>query len=144
MAKLRLVSERDPDPADLETVRQGLYRFNMQRMNEWHYLDIAIFLRDEANAVQGGLLGTVWSGWFHVEFLWIADEHQRQGYGDQLLRAAEAEARAYGATHAYLETFSFQARGFYERYGYQVAGQLNDYPPGQTYYFLSKSFDDKE
>lgn len=144
MAELRLVSEREPNPADLETVKQGLYRFNMRAMNEWHFLDIAIFLRDDANAVQGGLLGTVWSGWFHLEFLWIADAYRHLGYGDQLIHSAEAEARAYGASHAYVETFSFQARPFYERHGFRVVGEIDNYPPGQTYYLLSKTLTDED
>lgn len=142
MQTLRLVSEREPDPADLEAVRQGLYAFNMRTLNDWRFLDIAIFLRDADDSVQGGILGGVWGGWFHIEILWIADAYRHSGYGDQLIRAAEAEARAFGSTSAYVETFSFQARPFYERHGYRVVGALDDYPPGQTYYFLSKSLED--
>jgi GNAT superfamily N-acetyltransferase len=143
MNSLRLVSEREPSPVDLEVVRQGLYAFNMRTMHDDRFLDIAIFLRDEANAVQGGLLGAVWAGWFHLEFLWIAEAYRHLSYGDQLIHAAEAEARAFGGTSAYVETFSFQARPFYERHGFQVVGAINNYPPGQTYYLLSKSLIDE-
>ncbi|MBI1257117.1 MAG: hypothetical protein GC204_06575, partial [Chloroflexi bacterium] len=76
MNALRLVSEREPKPADLEVVKQGIYTFNMRTMHEERFLDIAIFLRDEADAVQGGLLGTVWANWFHLEFLWIAEAYR--------------------------------------------------------------------
>ena len=143
MSEVRLVSEQNPDPADVEQVRQGLYRFNMQTMNEWEFLDITILLRDDTNAVQGGIIGSVWSGWLHVEFLWIADAYRHRGYGDQLIAAAEAEARAFGGTSAYVETFSFQARPFYERHGFRVVGEIKDYPPGQTYYLLAKSLTDE-
>lgn len=143
MNSLRLVSEREPNPADLEVVKQGLYSFNMRTMNEERFLDISIFLRDATNAIQGGILGTVWADWFHLEFLWIAESYRHQGYGDQLIEAAEAEARAFGSKSAYLETFSFQARPFYERHGFQVVGAINNYPPGQTYYLLSKSLTDE-
>ncbi|MEO8396104.1 MAG: GNAT family N-acetyltransferase [Chloroflexota bacterium] len=143
MNTLRLVSERDPNPADVEIVKWGLYNFNMRTMNDERFLDIAIFLRDEANAVQGGILGSVWATWFHLEFLWIAEAYRHQNYGDQLMQAAEAEALAFGATSIYLETHSFQARPFYERHGFQVVGEIEDYPPGQTYYLLSKSLTEK-
>ena len=69
----------------------------MRAMNDWRFLDIAIFLRDDEDGVQGGILGGVWAGWFHIEFLWIADAYRHPGYGDQLIHAAEAEARAFGA-----------------------------------------------
>jgi hypothetical protein len=39
-----------------------------------------------------------------------------------------------------LDTYSFQARGFYERLGYAVFGTLDDYPPGQSRIFLHKAF----
>jgi hypothetical protein len=40
-----------------------------------------------------------------------------------------------------LETFSFQARGFYEKCGYKVVGQLDDCPPGQRFYWMYKALD---
>jgi ribosomal protein S18 acetylase RimI-like enzyme len=143
MNALRLVSERNPTPADLEVVVEGVNWFNMRAMHDERFLDISIFLRDDSNAVQGGLLGVVWGGWFHLDYLWIAEAYRHHRYGDQLVHAAEAEARAFGGTSAYLETFSFQARPFYERHGFQVVGEIHDYPPGQTYYMMSKSLIEK-
>jgi hypothetical protein len=37
-----------------------------------------------------------------------------------------------------LDTFSFQARGFYEKLGYCVFGTLDDYPPGHSRFYLTK------
>ena len=54
------------------------------------------------------------------------------------MRAAEAEAVAAGCTDAVLDTFSFQARGFYERHGYEVYATLEGYPPGHQQLFLHK------
>jgi hypothetical protein len=54
------------------------------------------------------------------------------------LSAAEAEAVAAGCTDAVLDTFSFQARGFYERHGYHVYATLEGYPPGYRQLFLHK------
>jgi len=43
-----------------------------------------------------------------------------------------------GAQHSFLTTFAFQARGFYEKHGYTVAGTLEDYPPGSAYFWMRK------
>jgi len=37
-----------------------------------------------------------------------------------------------------LDTFEFQARGFYERIGSTCFGELNDYPVGSARYFMRK------
>jgi hypothetical protein len=53
---------------------------------------------------------------------------------------AEAEAIERGCQGAWLDTFSFQARGFYEQIGYTVFGSIEDYPSGHSRFFLKKSF----
>jgi hypothetical protein len=53
---------------------------------------------------------------------------------------AETEVKSRGCSHAFLSTYSFRARGFYEKFGYRVVGQLDDYPPGQSYYWMRKNF----
>ena len=50
---------------------------------------------------------------------------------------AEALARERGCHSAWLDTFSFQARGFYEKLGYQEFGRL-DYPPDHYKHFMRK------
>jgi len=61
-----------------------------------------------------------------------------------LLRATEDEGRRLGSHSAYLDTFSFQARPFYERHGYEVFGTLEDFPVGQQRYFLRKALVQKD
>ncbi|KTT27182.1 hypothetical protein SB14R_00535 [Pseudomonas oryzihabitans] len=71
----------------------------------------------DATGVIAGLLGKVfWQG-LEIEVLWVAEAHRRVGLGQRLLQRAEAEARALGATVAYLRTA--QAADFYERCGYR-------------------------
>ena len=51
---------------------------------------------------------------------------------------AEDEARQRGAKNAYLDTFSFQVPDFYKQHGYEVFGELPDFPPGHQRYFMKK------
>ena len=66
---------------------------------------------------------------------------RRRGVGTALLRRAEAEAAGRGCLGAMLDTFSFQARPFYETQGYRVAGELSDFPPGHSLYVMQKRLD---
>lgn len=103
-------------------------------------LPLDVYLTDASGQVVGGLVGfTVW-GWLYVDNLWLDAPLRKRGFGTRLMQAAEVAARRRGCTHAHLRTFSFQARGFYEKLGYRVIGQLDDYPPGASFYWLRKDF----
>lgn len=39
-----------------------------------------------------------------------------------------------------METWDFQAKGFYEKNGYTVFAEIKDCPPGTICYFLKKEF----
>lgn len=70
--------------------------------------------------------------------MWIKEELRGHGYGERMLAKLENEARNRGVGYIYLNTFSFQAPGFYQKYGYQVFGKLSNFPAGQQRYFLTK------
>jgi GNAT superfamily N-acetyltransferase len=138
---MRITLEETIDPALVAEIRERLAEYNIGITGDSRYRDLHVILRDDAGALKGGLLAELWGGWMHLAFLWVAEEARRQGYGSQLVATAEAEARAFGCRGAYLETFSFQARPFYERHGYTVMASLPDFPAGHTYYFLRKFFE---
>ena len=61
------------------------------------------------------------------------------GHGRRVMLALEQAARERGCTHAHLDTFSYQARPFYEKLGYEVFSTLDDYPLGHRRFFLKKA-----
>ncbi len=130
----------DPDPTDedIRTVKRHLMAFNDQHAEREHYERLVLFVRDDAEEIVGGLLGYTHWRWLFVQNLWVAESLRGLGYGQKLMELAEQEAHKRGCEHAYLDTFDFQARGFYEKLGYELFGQLEDYPPGHTKYFLQK------
>ena len=97
---------------------------------------------DGANgAVAGGLYGTVAYDWLIIELLFVPGELRALGLGSQLVGEAEDLARRRGCIGAWVDTFSFQARGFYENLGYSLAGTIPDHPVGGARYFMSKRWD---
>ena len=77
-------------------------------------------------------------GWLFVEYLWVSEELRSKGVGRELMGRAEALAIERGCHSAWLDTFSFQARGFYEKLGYEEFGRL-DYPPSHHRHFMRKA-----
>ena len=141
MTNPSIVSEPQAESADATFVRESLALYNVGFTGYSYYSPLAIFLKDERGAVLGGALGHVWGGWLDLDALWVSELFRGQGYGAKLLGAAEDEARAQGCHGVYLTTFSFQARPFYEKFGYEVVANIADYPKGHSYYVLKKALE---
>jgi GNAT superfamily N-acetyltransferase len=99
-----------------------------------------LIVRDDNDQIVAGLSAATYWTCLDIDQLWVREDLRKLGYGRQLLALAEQVARDRACTFAWLSTFSFQARTFYEKYGYYVIGQLNDCPPGATYFWLRKDF----
>lgn len=134
----QIVSMDKPDDAAWSAIGGGLHHYNEQQAGDNQFQYLCFVLRSPEQAIAGGLIGEVHWGWLYINLLYLKDELRGQGYGHRLLTLAEDAARQRGATNAYLDTFSFQALDFYRQHGYQVFGELPDFPPGHQRYYLTK------
>jgi GNAT superfamily N-acetyltransferase len=142
---MKRVSIRSVDglgPEDRDTIIDGLVTYNAAHGARWSGRELSVVARDDTGAVIGGLLGETGLGWLFVGALWVAESRRGGGIGSALLAEAEQEARRRECVGVYLDTYSFQARPFYERLGYQLFGTLPDCPPGAVKYYLYKRFDE--
>lgn len=147
-ANLQFVVTHEGDEVHRALIRKQLKSYNdtvspphrEARRSGTDPLDV--YIRNESGQLVGGLVGSTYWGWFLIEDVWVAEALRGEGLGRHLMALAEEEARQRGCDHAWLRTFSFQSRGFYEKLGFCVVGQLDDYPPGQTFYWMQKDFDE--
>jgi GNAT superfamily N-acetyltransferase len=116
----------------------GISDYNEQEGGESHSQLLCYVLQAPDEEVVGGVIGETHWDWLYVNLMWIRGDLRGQGYGQRLLELAENEARKRGAKHAYLDTFSFQAPEFYKKSGYQVFGELEDFPAGHQRYYMAK------
>lgn len=139
MSEIRIVS----DPHASETLKQvvvdHLDAYNIGVTGLIEYSPVNLFLRGEGDEILGGLLGGIWGGVLYVRILWVAQALRGQGHGRRLLDTAERRAVERGCRYAFLDTFSFQAPGFYEKVGYEVYARADDWPVGHAHCFLRKS-----
>ena len=126
---------------ELRALDERLEAFNVQQTGIDDIRPLGIAIRDETGRLLGGLKGATSLGWLYVSVLWMEEDSRGHGLGTELLRRAESEAASRGCRAACLTSFSFQAPGFYLRQGYRIFGQLEDYPEGETMYFLTKLLD---
>jgi GNAT superfamily N-acetyltransferase len=128
-----------PDEASRNGILGPLVAYNQSKTGRSDIRPLIIALDDSQGQVIGGLWGRTAYDWLFVELLFVPDSLRGRGIGTDLMKRAEAEALARGCHSAWLDTFEFQARGFYERLGYTCFGELSDYPAGARRYFMKKA-----
>jgi GNAT superfamily N-acetyltransferase len=134
-----IVLTESPSAADREAVLKGLLAFNDAATGPTGWRPLAVLVKDPATGqTLGGLTGASFHGWLFIELLWLPEPLRRAGLGARLMRQAEAEATRRGCLGVWLDTYSFQARGFYEKLGYTLFGTLDDAPPGHQRFYLQK------
>jgi GNAT superfamily N-acetyltransferase len=129
-----------PDPAVARAVHGLLLAFNNTASGyEFDGQALVISVTDhDTGEIVGGLWGSTSYGYLHIDMLIVPESLRGTGLGTRMMQQAEDEAIRRGCHGSYLDTFDFQARGFYERIGYTVFGAIEDTPPGHTRFFLRK------
>jgi ribosomal protein S18 acetylase RimI-like enzyme len=134
-----LTVEEHPTPADVEFLSDRLHEHNVSQTGVAFGGELAIYVRDDAGQIAAGIYGWTWADWLEIRYLWVREDRRRKGLGRTLLLAAEREAIARGSRYVVLDSYSFQAPGFYQKLGYQVFGKLTDFPgPHQRYYLWKR------
>ncbi len=134
----KIVMDPFASQATKDFIQNGVDNYNIAVTGHAPYYPIGFYAIDSDNSVLGGLMGQIWAHWLHVGTLWVDERVRRRGLATSLMAAAERYAIAKGCTNAFLETFSFQARPFYEKLGYKVFGTLEGYPEGHRQFYMSK------
>ena len=133
--ELQIVSVEEPPWA---IIGGGINSYNAQQAGDDNAQQVSLVLQSPDGKVVGGVIGVIYWDWFSLELMWMEEEYRGQGYGHRLLTLAEEEAGKRGARHVHLDTFSFQGLGFYEKHGYEVFGELQDFPAGHQRYYMRK------
>jgi predicted enzyme related to lactoylglutathione lyase/GNAT superfamily N-acetyltransferase len=136
---LTLVVEDDPSEIDVHTIAQGLTQHALPVIHVPGFRPVGVFARDARGTLVAGVFGLLNWNWLYVSLFWVGEPLRRSGLGCRLLTELERVAVERGCTHAHLDTFSYQARPFYEKQGYEVFGVLDEYPPGHKRFFMKKT-----
>lgn len=138
--KIEVTSE--PKKEALKVLSKGIQKYNQGFIPDEVVFEedckFAVFAKDEDNKVLGGIRACAYWNYCIIELLWISEEARGMRIGSQLMLAAEQYARKKGFEYVRTETLSFQALPFYQKQGYTVFGELDDYPKGHKTFCLVK------
>jgi GNAT superfamily N-acetyltransferase len=133
-----IVITEDGRNEDREAIWRPLIAYNTSHAPNPDYRMLGLLIKDDRGETLGGLWGRSAYEWLFVELLFVPEAMRGTGLGTRLMLQAEEVALARGCRGMWLDTFSFQARGFYEKLGFSVFGELKDRPRGGSQFWLQK------
>ena len=128
-----------PSEEDKKEIYQGLLEYNLARIENKNVRELGVYMEDESGKKIGGLTGETHGNWLEVEYLWVDEAHRGQDIGTQLMKKAEDIAISRGCKYSFLNTFGFQAKGFYLKLGYNEVFTLEEYPLTGKRHYLTKT-----
>jgi GNAT superfamily N-acetyltransferase len=135
-AAIRLVAQ--PDPAIVARLADEITAFNFATTGIHDGREFGAAIHDDEGGLAAGVHGWTWGGTCWIERLWVSASHRRQGLGSRLLAAVQSEARDRGCTQLALTTHTFQAPDFYRRHGFEIVGEVPQYPAGHAYFLMRR------
>lgn len=103
---------------------------------------LKIFAFAEDRTFIGGLFGTPQFSWLKIDTMATRKDRRGKGVGKALLARAEEVAKERGCRYAYTDTMEYQAPSFYQKAGYKIAGELDNWDShGQKKFFFTKELE---
>ena len=135
---MRIVAERSTKTGIFGKLWKGLIRYNLQQAGPFHYSRVALCARDDKGKLLGGLILVSYWRESYIELLWLSAKARGSGIGTRLIKEAEKRAQKRRSRLIHLNTYSFQAPGFYEKQGYKRFGGMSGSPKGESRHFYVK------
>jgi RimJ/RimL family protein N-acetyltransferase len=82
--------------------------------------------------------GSIYYGCMHIDTIFVDESLRGKGYGRELMDKAENLARDKGCSFITITTMDWEARGFYEKLGYQFEYERGGYMNDAVLYGLKK------
>ena len=127
---------------DAEYICDKLVEYNLSQVPRTQQLDFVYINKkivDENNEIIAGCLAKMYC-WkvIYIDILWVDEKYRKCGLGKRLLTEIEKIAKEEDCSLIHLDTFDFQAKDFYIKYGYEIFGVLEDCPENHCRYYLKK------
>lgn len=135
--KISIIKDNKPTPSNDQILQDGIVDFNMDTLGE-RPDRFSIYLKDENNIIHGGAVVWAHKKSIYVDILWMDESLRGQKYGTKIMQAVEEEGKKRGCKYSTVDTYSFQAKDFYLKNGYQIIGEVKNHLFHHTKIFFRK------
>ena len=134
--KIRITN--DGAEKDINEIYTLIKDYNLSHREPSENVPLGIYYENDQGEKQAGLVGETFGNWLCIHYLFVAEQLRGQGVGKKLIESAEETAKKRGSKYAFVDTFSFQAPGFYEKLGFKEVFALKNYPYTEARYYYTK------
>lgn len=134
--EVEIYTSNSQDDPIVEIILKNLIDYNSSQVVR-DAKPFVVALKQDGKILGGAECISTWD-WMHVKLLWVEESERKQGYGTKLLKLIETEAVERDCSGIHLDTFSFQAKEFYLKFGFTIFGEIKDHPKGHDRYYLKK------
>ena len=136
---MKLIYNDNPTQKDKKYLDDKLMGFNGYKINGYAFNNFLYKITDESGSIIAGVDCIFGGGWLEIISLWVSEQNRKKRIGEKLLYEAEKTAKNKGCHGSYLYTYSFQARAFYEKKGYEIFGVLENYYKTHSKLYMKKN-----
>ncbi|MCG8372331.1 MAG: GNAT family N-acetyltransferase [Balneolales bacterium] len=136
--KLNFFSKENPPAEEVDLLRAALRAYNISAAGQKEYSNLMFSVFTEKKEFVGGVFGNIAWEWLHIDLLWVHPHYRGNDIGTKLMDMIEEAAKKKTIFRFRLNTATFQALEFYQKRGYEIAGEIEDMPPGHSTFFLKK------
>ena len=134
--KIEILDE--PEQALIDFLDMKIAEFNWANWEVSERKPLAIQIKDDKGNVIAGSSARTFGNWLLINTLWVDESLRGNQVGAKILNELENTAKTRGCTLSMLDTLNFQAKPFYEKYGYITKWVQEDYPKTGCKYFMVK------
>ncbi len=95
----------------------------------------------EGSTFVGAIVVQLFWGQLQIKYLIVDKKYRGQGIGQQLMKRALEFGKERGCQFAFLETMSFQALKFYQKFGFVIEFTRPGYAKDTSFHYLKKTLD---
>lgn len=135
MNTIKIAVDHKPKEASIAALREGIVGFNASFLHE-KASQFIITAQNSKNDVIGG--ATIWeySDALYIDILWVEENYRDIGIGSRLINTIVEQAQRKNIKKLFVDTYDFQASGFYIKHGFFIIGRLENYLLGHDRIYL--------
>ena len=131
---IRESNSKEDDFIINKIVEYNLSKVPSKQDNDFIWINRVI--ENENKEIIAGILSKMYCwNYLYIDVLWVKEEYRKSGLGSKLIKEIEGLAKEKKCNLIHLDTFDFQAKDFYIKYGYEIFGVLDECPRGHKRYY---------